>query len=148
LGFALLSYFFFSHFVVTSVQVVGGSMYPTLHDSERYLLNRWIYLFRSPKPGDIVVIQDPSDDRLSVKRIIACSGQSVGFKQGTVFVNGKRIEEPYLLKGTKTFPEGPGKRLSCGPGQFVLLGDNRMNSVDSRVYGPVQRERILGLIVR
>ena len=147
---AMASYFIISHFVLQSVQVVGESMVPTLHDSQHYLLNRWVYLLRAPKRQDIVVIRDPIDNGYAVKRIIATGGDSVYLNGGNVYVNGKKIEEPYLASGTPTF--GYSKRteriIKCGEDQYFVLGDNRRNSTDSRTYGPVPRQSILGLIVR
>src|SRR6266404_1454434 len=77
---AVASYFVISHFVLQTVQVAGVSMVPTLHDSERYFLNRWIYHVRAPQRGDVVVIRDPTDGGLSVKRIIGVEGDAVYLK--------------------------------------------------------------------
>jgi signal peptidase I len=147
---AMASYLLVSHYVVGSVKVVGVSMLPTLHDSERYLLNRWVFYLRSPHPNDVVVLRDPMDNGFSVKRIVARAGDSVYLKDGGLFINGRKLDEPYLKPGTPTFASGRhGEQLfQCGPDQFFVLGDNRNNSIDSRVYGPVPRRNILGLIVR
>lgn len=146
----LTSYYFISNYFVQSVKVVGSSMLPTLHDSDHYLLNRWVYHFRSPSRQDIVVIRDPSAKCFSVKRIIGVGGDSVCFKDGAVYVNGTKLTETYLSNGMPTYPCGKAQDqlIVCGKDQFFLLGDNRMNSADSRVYGPVSRQNILGLIVR
>ena len=146
---AVASYFIISRFFLQSVQVVGRSMVPTLQDSQQYLLNRWVYYLRAPRRNDIVVIRDPADRRLSVKRIVALAGDSVYLKDGGVYVNGRKLQEPYLRPGTPTFPEGKlGEQwLRCGQGQYLVLGDNRNNSTDSRSYGPVARRDVLGLIV-
>lgn len=147
---ALASYLIVSHFIMQSVEVVGVSMQPTLKNSDHYFLNRWIYYVRSPRRGDVVVIKDPVDKGFSVKRIIATSGETVLVKNGIVTVNGNRLNEPYLASGTRTFPDGSRREqeLHCKPGEFVVMGDNRMNSADSRSYGPVPRGNILGLIIR
>ncbi len=147
---ALASYLVVSHFILQSVQVVGISMQPTLHNSEHYFLNRWIYYFRSPQRGDLVVIKDPADKGFSVKRIIATSGETVLVRDGVVAVNGTKLDEPYLPKGTRTFPDGSRHEqvLTCGSGEYVVMGDNRMNSADSRSYGPVPKGNILGVIIR
>jgi len=146
---AFLSYFIISHYFFQSVRVVGRSMTPTLRDSQQYLLNRWIYYVRAPQRLDVVVIRDPADNGFSVKRIIGVSGDSIYLKNGAVYVNGRKLNEPYLPELTRTYPFGNQEQLIiCGKEQYFLLGDNRMNSADSRSYGPVPRNRILGLIVR
>jgi signal peptidase I len=124
-------------------------MYPTLRDSERYVLNRWVYHLREPEPSEIVVLRDPSDNGFAVKRIIAKAGDSVHVKDGRLYVNGKLMREPYLAPETMTYP-GPKYREQlwiCGVNQYFVLGDNRNNSSDSRVYGAVPRQNILGLVV-
>ncbi len=146
---ALASYLAISHFVVESVRVVGESMNPTLVNAHRYLLNRWVLYVRAPRRGEIVVIRDPLDNGLSVKRIVAMSGDRVHLKGGKLYVNGRLLSEPYLEPGTPTFagPYLEEQQFDCGPNQYFVLGDNRNNSVDSRAYGPVAGRAILGLIV-
>jgi signal peptidase I len=143
-------YFAISHFLLQSVKVVGRSMVPTLYDSQHYLLNRWIYHVRSPKHSDIVVLRDPSDNGFSVKRVIATPGDSIYLKDGTVYLNGHRLAEPYLTPHTPTFTDSKyrDQLILCGKDQYFLLGDNRLNSVDSRAYGPVPRRNILGPLVQ
>ena len=142
------SYLFISHFVLGSVKVVGVSMAPTLHDSELYLLNRWIYLVRDPQPNDIVVLRDPADHSYAVKRIIAGAGDLVFLRNGHVYVNGRELREPYLAPGMPTYSltKANEELVRCGKDQFFVMGDNRKNSSDSREYGPVSRQSILGLI--
>src|SRR5262245_48456672 len=147
---ALASYLLISHFCVQSVRVVGMSMVPTLRDSQFYLLNRWVLHFRPPQSSEIVVLRDPLDGGFAVKRVIAVAGDSVYLAEGCVYINGKKLFEPYLLAGTRTFSTAPGKDqlFKCRAGQYFVLGDNRSNSLDSRTYGPISRKDILGLIVR
>jgi len=149
-GLAMASYFVISHFVLQTVQVVGESMIPTLQDSQQYLLNRWIYYFRAPKRNDVVVLRDPIDKGFAVKRVIGMAGDKVVFKKGRVYVNDQKLEEPYLVAGMSTFPcpDTNEQAFTLGKDQYFVLGDNRRNSADSRAYGPVSRQSILGLIVR
>jgi len=125
-------------------------MVPTLYDSQQYLLNRWVYHFRAPRRTDVVVLKDPEDKGFAVKRIIAAAGDRVDLRAGKVYVNGTRLNEPYLLPNTPTFPylSQNEQSVMLGKDQFFVLGDNRNNSADSRTYGPVSRQSILGLIIR
>jgi signal peptidase I len=146
---AVASYLVISHFLLQSVKVVGRSMVPTLYDSQHYLLNRWIYHLRTPQHSDIVVLRDPSDNGFSVKRVIAAPGDSIYLKDGNVYLNGCKLNEPYLAPRTPTFTDSKfrDQLILCGKDQFFLLGDNRLNSIDSRAYGPVPRRNILGPLV-
>jgi signal peptidase I len=146
---SIACYFTISHFFVETVQVVGVSMVPTLEANNHYLLNRWAFHNREPEQGEVVVITDPADKGVSVKRIVAVSGQSVHFKDGKVFINGKELKEPYLAPATHTYTYSQAKEqfITCGKDQYFVLGDNRLQSIDSRSYGPVPRENILGLVV-
>lgn len=142
------SFQFATHYLLQSVQVVGVSMAPTLHDSGRYVLNRWIYHVRDPEPRDIVVLRDPTDNCYAVKRIVAKEGDTVFVKGGHLYVNGKLLNEPYLPKNTPTFagPHYKEQMWICGMHQYFVLGDNRNNSADSRIYGAVPRQNILGVV--
>jgi signal peptidase I len=145
---AVSSYLFSSQFLFQKVIVDGDSMSPTLRDSQAFLLNRVEYLFRKPQWGDIVVIRDPEDGGLSIKRIVAVEGQSVELDRGGVFVNGLKLPEYYLRPGTRTFSYHSirAEKFNCGPEQYFVLGDNRGESADSRIYGPVPRQNILGVV--
>ena len=147
---ATFSYFLISRYILQSVQVVGASMSPTLQDADRYFLNRWVYDLREPRRGEIVVLKDPTDGAYCVKRVIALPGEAVYLKNGRLFVNGKELPEPYLPTGVKTFtPEKIQEEMvSIGKNRYFVLGDNRNNSFDSRFYGTVPRDNILGVVMR
>jgi signal peptidase I len=150
LAMAIASYLVVSHFFVQSVKVVGSSMAPTLSNSEYYLLNRWVLYLRAPERGEIVVLRDPVDNGLSVKRIVGLAGDTIQMKGGAIFINDQKVSEPYLPPKTPTYSLPPLKEQTfrCGRDQYFVLGDNRGNSLDGRAYGPISRDRIVGLIIR
>ncbi len=140
----LLTSFFFRQAVVE-----GGSMEGTLKSGERLLISDFFY---TPAKGDIVVVQtEPAlADRYQlgqggviIKRVVAVSGDRIRIQNGTVYVNGAPIEEPYLyLDGAdriKTMEE-----ITVSDGHVFLLGDHRNNSLDSRYFGEVDERSILG----
>jgi len=142
-----LCYLLITHFVFLSVQVDGHSMVPSLEDSGHYWVNRMAYLRSDPHRSDIVALRDPRDGILVVKRIIALPGQSIYFNKGKVYLDGKQLAEPYLQARTYTFAyeKKSGDEFICvGKDQYFVMGDNRGNSTDSRVYGTVPRGNILG----
>ena len=143
------SYFGISHFFLESVEVVGVSMLPTLQDNNHYLLNRWAFNRRAPHRGDVVVIRDPGDHGYSVKRVIALPGESIHFKYGHVYIDGREMSEPYLLPAGPTFTYSGATEqfITCGKDQYYVMGDNRVMSIDSRSYGPVSRTDVLGLVI-
>jgi signal peptidase I len=149
LGLVFLSYFAFSRVGIQVVEVMGDSMNPTLHQSDHYLLKKWVYLFRQPQRCEIVVISDPDDHGFSVKRVIATGGETVTLRNGKVFVDGRELSEPYLAKGAVTWgcTRTGDQTFQLGEDEYFVLGDNRTVSIDSREYGPVPRQNILGLIL-
>ena len=148
-AFSIFAYFLVSRFVVTAVVIQGRSMQPTLRDGERYYLNRWRYLFATPKHGDVIVLKDPGHQDFAVKRIVAGPNDWVNMRGGNLYLNGKRLAEPYLSEGTRTtVPDKQEKWILLGPDQYYVLGDNRSNSEDSRYYGVVKRKNILGVLIK
>ena len=147
---SLISYFLISNYIVQSVTVSGPSMRPNLLNGGNYFVNRLAYVQSEPKTSDIVEVRDPQDGSLVVKRIIATPGESVYFKNGVVYVNSKRISEPYLGPYTPTFAyeKSAEEFTCCGADQYYVMGDNRNNSTDSRSFGPVPRANILGKLMQ
>ncbi|HEY7349958.1 MAG TPA: signal peptidase I [Ktedonobacterales bacterium] len=124
-------------------RVDGHSMLPTLQDQQFILVNRAAYLFHPPERGDIIIFAypvDPSQD--FVKRIVGIPGDHVQVNQdGLVFINDIQLSEPYVNDQTNPY-QPTDTRL--GPDQYFVLGDNRGDSSDSRVWGPVPRQNIIG----
>jgi signal peptidase I len=123
-------------FVVQPYVIPTGSMIPTIGIGERVLANKFIYRFDTPKQGDIVVFDDPTKTVPTlIKRVIAVGGQTLDIKDGAVWVDGKKLDEPY----TYGKPSEPGDvilPIQIPEGQVWLMGDNRTNSHDSRWFGP------------
>ena len=120
---------FIRHFIVELYVVDGPSMRPTLESHERLVVNKFVYRFRVPERGEIVVFRYPRDpSRDFIKRVIAVPGDTIKIEEGRVYVNGQLMNEPYILEKTLTgYPE------SVVPeGTIFVMGDNRNNSEDSR----------------
>ena len=130
-------------FAVQNYRVDGLSMLPTLQDQQYIVVNRAAYLFHPPERGDIIVFAypvDPSQDY--IKRIIGLPGDRVQVsREGVVSVNGVELHEPYVKDTTNPYPPTD---IQLGPDQYFVLGDNRGDSSDSRVWGPVPRQNIIG----
>jgi signal peptidase I len=118
------------------------SMEPTLIEGDRVLISRLTYHFRDPESGDVVVFDSPINENEDlVKRVVAVAGDEVAIKDGALYVNGVAQEEPYLLE--QDF-EGYEPGLVVPEGQAYVLGDNRNNSGDSRIFGPIAVDSIIG----
>ena len=135
---------FLVHFFVATLIIVDGlSMEPNFHTNEVLGINRWQYLFGTPERGDVSVIKFPGDPehKKYIKRIIGVPGDSVLITNGDVFINNKKINEPYLAVGTKTTPE-TSRTLKAN--EYFLMGDNRANSSDSRIWGVADKRYLIG----
>ena len=136
-------------FIVQPVKVEGTSMLPRLHDGERIFVNKLIYYdeYRwAPKidRGDIVVFWFPDDPSKSyIKRVIGLPGETVEVREGNVIINGSILVEKYLdpKENLSTRSQGP---LYVKPNYYFVMGDNRDNSSDSRIWGLVPKKYIYG----
>jgi signal peptidase I len=129
-------------FIVKPFTIHQISMEPTLVEGDRVLISRLSYHFHDPKAGDVVVFQspvDPSEDL--VKRVVAVGGDTVSIHDGALYVNGAKVDEPYLF--TQDF-RGEYPETTIPEGQVFVLGDNRDHSGDSRLFGSIDRELIIG----
>jgi signal peptidase I len=132
------------HFFVATLFIVDGlSMEPNYHTNEYIIVNRFQYLFEKPERGDVVVLKFPGDPdhKKYIKRIIGLPGENVIIQDGSVFINGTKLNEPYLPAGTQTLPN---LNRTLGPEDYFLLGDNRPNSSDSRVWGVANKQYLIG----
>ena len=143
---SVCSYLLFSRLVVTAVEVKGASMAPTLTAGDRFLLNRFAYLHREPERGELVVLKDPETGELIVKRIVGLPCETVLMQNDVPYVNGHRLYEPYERGPVRTSHVPFGKATVVPRDHYFVLGDNRSRSVDSRAFGTVPRESILGVI--
>src|SRR5690606_23218570 len=136
-------------FLVQAFWIPSPSMAPTLEVGDRVLVNKLAYRAHEVRRGDLVVFERPpnasngQEDEIKdlIKRVIAVEGDTIEAYEGEVYVNGERIEEPYLAEGTVTenLP-----RQVVPEGKVFVMGDNRSNSEDSRVFGAIDEDTIIG----
>ena len=129
------------------VLVRGDSMAPLLRDGAWVLVSRRAYRHRPPDRFDVVRLEDPSQPgHWTVKRVVALPGESASRDADPLTVEGEEVPEPNLRGRPHS---GPGQRLEwrLGEGEYVVLGDNRLASRDSRSYGPVQLAALRGKVV-
>lgn len=127
--------------MVQAFWIPSGSMIPTLMPGDRVLVAKFWYRFAEPKRGQIVVFRYPLDPtRDFVKRLIALPGESVEIKNGIVYINGEVLEEPYVKNRDFLSME----KTIVPREQYFMMGDNRPNSQDSRFWGFVPRNYLLG----
>ncbi len=155
--------------VVQNFRVEGSSMDPTYRTGQYVLVNKGLfarvnleavgrvipfidsddnsrYLFRGPRRGEVIVFHPPlpnSYDRDFIKRVIGLPGDHVQVKDGRVSVNGRELIETYL-RNVQTFCGGQWCDLQLGPHEYFVMGDNRTNSSDSRLWGPVPAGNVIG----
>ena len=127
--------------VAQAFQVEQYSMEPTLLPHDRVLVNKFLYRFRAPERGDIIVLRYPRDPgRNYIKRIIGLPGDRVHLQDGRLLINGVPVEEVYI-NGMATGDYGPEK---VPADSFFVLGDNRNNSEDSRAFGFLKHDLVVG----
>lgn len=139
-------------------RIPSTSMVPTLNVGDRIVVNRWIYRLESPQRGDVIVFRSPTaaqkDQADFVKRLVGMPGDLVDVVEGNVYINGQPLNEPYLFQPSSTYPldaysypqalEFP---FRVPPGHYLVMGDNREESFDSRGWGLIEPERIKGRAV-
>jgi signal peptidase I len=149
--------------VVNPYRIPSSSMEPTLHCarpgpgcmarfSDRVLANRFIFHFTQPKRGQIVVFETPPQARercgaggVFVKRIIGLPGETWEERNGFVYINGRRLNEPYVKPDRRDLG-GTYPARKIPKDAYFVMGDNRQSSCDSRVWGTVARDRLIGKV--
>ena len=142
IAFALV-FGFVRPFVVEAFYIPSESMVPTLEVGDRVFVNKFIYRFSKPERGDIIVFQSvEGGDQTLIKRVVGVEGDEIRVQSGLLFVNGEAQNEPYLNDAVPTNDfYGP---LTVPEDHIFVMGDNRGNSADSRVFGPLPLENVEG----
>jgi len=130
------------HFFFATIFIVDGvSMQPNFESGEFIIVNRWQYLFGEPKRGDVLVLKFPGDEehKKYIKRLIGLPGEKVEITSGQVFINGQLLNEPYI-----PFETLPSMSRVLKNDEYFLMGDNRPNSSDSRIWGVANKRFLIG----
>ncbi len=138
----LVFYGIFSLFLETR-GIDQTSMEPTIEPGERFLVSKISYHLHDPERGDIIILHSPYDPSgiPNIKRIIGLPGETIEIKNGTVYINGREIEESaYLVQPTT----GTMSELTIPADNYFVMGDHRSVSMDSRLWGTLPRENIIG----
>ncbi|MCG2712413.1 MAG: signal peptidase I [Candidatus Omnitrophica bacterium] len=135
-------------FVVQAFKIPTGSMKPTFTEGDRILVNKFIYKFREPQRGDVIVFKYPENMKLAfIKRLIGKSGENLEIKNGRILIDDKKITEKqinanfYYNRGDYG---GAGQEIKVPADAFYALGDNSANSRDSRYWGFVPQKNLIG----
>ena len=138
----LLAFFIYANFFCIKIDVEGDSMLSTLNSGDQIIARK----NKEAKVGDIVIISGEREDSFIIKRVIAVGGQTVKIEDGYVFVDGVKIDEPYLDSQGQTKAH-LWKERTLKEDEIFFLGDNRLNSEDSRgKYGTCKEDQIVGVV--
>ena len=138
----IVAVLFIKAFIVTPIKVNGESMHPTLEEGDIMILNKTAYYFNKPKRFDIVVVDMP--DEYLIKRVIGLPGEHIEYKDNTLYVDGKKVKENFKHEKTEDFNIKELGSDTVPEGSYLVLGDNRENSLDSRELGFMKEEQLLG----
>jgi signal peptidase I len=146
----LLSLIILYNFVIQPKEIKGSSMFPVFKDGQYVLVNKISYFKESPKRGEIIIFHSPKNPNSDyIERIIAIPNDILEIKDLGLFLNNNPINEPYLLPGTETHPNiylQKNQKIKIPKNKYFVMGDNRSHSVDSRDWGFVPKENILGKV--
>ncbi len=128
-------------FLAQATRVEGQSMEPNLHDDQRLIIEKVTYRFRPPERGDIVVLRPPQESSEPlIKRVVGLPGETLEIHDGQVYIDGKMVDEPYLNQPTWSTLEP----ILIPEEHVFVMGDNRQASNDSRAFGVVALDDIIG----
>ncbi len=128
-------------FLAQSSIVFGESMEPNFYTDQRLIVEKVSYHLHGPERGDVVILRDPDGGPIPlIKRVVGLPGERVTIAEGHVYIDGQLLAESYLHQGTP----GPGQSWIVPPFSVFVMGDNRSNSRDSRYFGPVPIDMIMG----
>jgi signal peptidase I len=136
-------------FVVQAFKIPTGSMRPTLIEGDRILVNKFIYKFKKPERGDIIVFLSPEDKKKDfIKRLVGLPGETVEISNGTILINGKAIDNDSIIKERYYYNRGDfggeGQAVQVPDDAYYVLGDNSISSRDSRYWGFLPKKYLLG----
>ncbi len=129
---------------IGNYSILGQSMEPNYHEEERLLVDKVTPHLLGLNRGDIVIVHSPAQDIELIKRLIGKPGDTIELRDNRVFVNGEPLNEPYLPPDANSGPTRDTNKWTLGPDEYFIMGDNRSFSQDSRVFGPVKMENIIG----
>jgi signal peptidase I len=135
-------------FLAEPLEVTGDSMTPTLHDKEQIIVEKMSMNFNELKRGDIIVFESKENKNvLLVKRVVGLPGESIMITEDTVFIDGKELFELYIGEDIHTIDEEHQTEIVVPYNEYYVLGDNRENSNDSRSFGTIHKDEVIGRVV-
>ena len=146
IGGAFLVAFVVKTFLIQAFFIPSGSMLPTLHEDDRVLVNKLSYDLHDVHRGDLVVFERPENEAAGqikdlIKRVVGLPGERIESRDGDVYIDGDLLEEPYLADGAETTGLEP---QTVPEGHVFVMGDNRGDSMDSRVFHAIDEDLIVG----
>ncbi len=140
------------YFLIQPFMVEGASMQPNFHDRDYLIVNEILYRFKEPQRGEVIVFKNPENiKQYFIKRVIALPGESIRIEDGSIYIKkvgddvfNKINEKEYLSKDLKTY--GNSSETTLLEDEYFVMGDNRGNSRDSRFFGPLKRDLVVGRV--